>query len=333
MTLQEFDKLLQRYLKGQCTLEEEQRIEKWYASYDKDPSDVLEEHQKILVENRLRRVLNVTPATSSNQRFLTLPYISGIAASVLLLILSVWWVNYDVKETIGPIKSIAKIERVVSNSTQGILLHVLTDGSTAALQPGSEIRYHAERFSDSRDVQLIGEAFFEVKKDKDHPFLVYTGGLITKVLGTSFNVSARKDVKEIVVSVKTGKVSVFTQQGLTQQNAITQEVILTPNQTAIYDTFSEKVVKGLVTDGEKATSAPARKIHFANASILEIFEVLGDQYGIQINLDNADLSACKITTTLADESLFEKLDIICQAIGADYEVIEATVLIEGEGCN
>jgi transmembrane sensor len=333
MTFQEFDQLLKRYLKGQCTPEEAERIEKWYASYDKDTPDILEGPLKTSVEERLWHTLDKTNTASGKRRFLSRPYISGIAAAMLLLILSVWFLNEEIKVSPSPIESKVKTETIVANTTTTVLLHALADGSRVSLQPGSEIRYLSGQFSDIREVKLIGEAFFEVKKDKEHPFLVYTGGLVTKVLGTSFNVSARKDVKEIIVSVKTGKVSVFTQRKHKEQKEVKEEVILTPNQKAIYDTFSDKVVKGLVKGPEKVKTEPAAKIRFTNVSVLEIFQILEDSYGIEIRLDHGNLSACTVTTTLANESLFEKLDIICQAIGADYKVVNASVIIEGKGCN
>lgn len=332
MTYQEFDKLLQRYLKGECTPEEAVLVEKWYASYDKNITNILGDRQKASVEDRLWEALE-TNKRSAKRRVLSRTYISGIAASLLLLVVSLWLLNDDIKAPSSPIESAVRTEKIVSNTGATVIVHALTDGSSVALQPGSEIRYQSGQFSDNREIKLIGEAFFEVKKDKEHPFLVYTGGLVTKVLGTSFNVSARKDVKEIVVSVKTGRVSVFTQQEHKQQKEIKQEVILTPNQKAIYDTFSDKVVKGHVTDPEKAKTERSSKIRFANVSVLEIFQTLEDNYGIEIRLDNANLSACTVTTTFANESLFEKLDIICQAIGADYKVVDASILIEGKGCN
>ena len=84
----------------------------------------------------------------------------------------------------------------------------LQDGSTVILEPGGEFRYN-EKFLNPREVYLSGDAFFEVTKDASRPFLVYANEITTKVLGTSFRIKANQGEKEIVVAVKTGKVSVM----------------------------------------------------------------------------------------------------------------------------
>ena len=84
----------------------------------------------------------------------------------------------------------------------------LHDGSTVILEPGGEVRYN-EKFLNTREVYLSGDAFFEVTKDASRPFLVYANEITTKVLGTSFRIKAKQGEKEIVVAVKTGKVSVM----------------------------------------------------------------------------------------------------------------------------
>lgn len=334
MTFQEFDNLLQRYLKDQCTPEERELVEKWYDSFDNEPANHLSEHQRVVAEERLRQSLNKLNRPTSKQKFLTLPYISAVAAAVLLLIISIWILDDNTEGSTTPAAQevVAETETIITNTTAKALTHILGDGSTATLQPGSEIRYRSAHFSNNRELTLVGEAFFEVKKDKQHPFVVYAGGLVTKVLGTSFIVSAHKGVKEVVVSVKTGKVSVSAQQ-LPKQSKTKQEVILNPNQTAIYDAASDLVVKGQATVHERVDESRAAKAHFANASVLQIFKMLEETYGVEIKLNPEALEACKVTTTLANETLFEKLDIICQAIGAKYEVIDGTILIESEGCN
>lgn len=332
MTFQEFDDLLQRYINGKCTPEESARIEKWYASYDAEMPDILPAHQKIIVEKKLCNAITKTRTLPAKRRFLV-PVLSGVAASLVLLVMSIWWVKDELKLPSTQTQSVIKSETsVIVNNSANTLSETLTDGSTITLQPGSEIRYNPIEFATSRELTLTGEAFFEVRKDSQHPFLVYTGGLVTKVLGTSFTISERKDLKEIVVSVKTGKVSVFPKNVSPPKKEPKQEVILTPNQKAIYDTFSDEVVIGRINEAQKSEIKESSKIHFSNTAATEIFQALQDNYGVKIEFEEGNLEACRITTTLANESLFQKLDIICQAIGADYRVVDGSVLITG-GCN
>ena len=109
----------------------------------------------------------------------------------------------------------------------------LQDGSIVTLEPGSEVRY-TQKFMNHREIFLSGDAFFEVTKDPNHPFFVYANEITTKVLGTSFRVKAKQGEKEIVVAVKTGKVSVFAKSIDDVLNKNGQEITLTPNQQVIY---------------------------------------------------------------------------------------------------
>src|SRR5690606_37685879 len=92
--------------------------------------------------------------------------------------------------------------------------------------------------SGNREVKLTGEAFFEIKKDESRPFLVYAQGIVTKVLGTSFNIRARQGDEKIIVDVKTGKVAVFR-----EKNSNEEPYLLTPNQQVVYDLNSDKIVQ------------------------------------------------------------------------------------------
>ena len=91
---------------------------------------------------------------------------------------------------------------------------VLKDNSHVTLNSKSKISY-PNLFQYNRNIRLEGEAFFEVAKNPDQPFFVYANGLVTKVLGTSFIISAFETEKDVKVVVKTGKVSVFA---LTDEN-------------------------------------------------------------------------------------------------------------------
>ena len=84
----------------------------------------------------------------------------------------------------------------------------LPDGSMVKLNANSRISYLSNFGNDSRDLQLTGEAFFEVQRDESRPFKIFLGDLEVEVLGTSFNVNAYPDQHAASVAVRTGKVAV-----------------------------------------------------------------------------------------------------------------------------
>jgi ferric-dicitrate binding protein FerR (iron transport regulator) len=207
----------------------------------------------------------------------------------------------------------------------------LVDGSKVVLQPGAGIRHAAFLQKDKREVYLQGNAFFEVAKDARRPFYVYSGDLVVRVLGTSFKVATDKESGDITVLVTTGKVAV------TRKTApLPQPLILTTNQIAFYKGHSRDLVQ-LKAEKKDLTpdlipTAPAISFNFDETPVEDIFQTLENAYGIPFHYDKATFSHCVLTTSLADESLEEKIRIICEAIGATYELKEDGIFLEGKPC-
>lgn len=210
----------------------------------------------------------------------------------------------------------------------------LEDGSTVILEKNSKISIPKHFEADKRTVILSGEAFFEIAKNPRRPFYVYANEVITKVLGTSFRVKAFEDDKKITVKVKTGKVSVFSQNKQLLNTPESKGLILLPNQQAIYNRPTDVLSKHLVeTPMPLATSdATALPEYFDEQSVSNILEVIEKRYGVKIIYDEELLSRCVITTRLRDESLYEQLDLICTIIRATYKEVDAQIVFESEGC-
>lgn len=217
------------------------------------------------------------------------------------------------------------------NQTDRSQVVYLVDGSRVILQPGAGIRHAAFLQKDKREVYLEGNAFFEVAKDPRRPFYVYSGDLVVRVLGTSFKVATDKESGDITVLVTTGKVAV------TRKTAPPpQPLILTTNQMAFYKGHSRDLVqlkaekKDLAPD--PTPTAPAISFNFDETPVVDIFQTLENAYGIPFHYDKAVFSHCVLTTSLGDESLEQKIRIICDAIGATYELKEDGVFLEGQPC-
>ena len=210
----------------------------------------------------------------------------------------------------------------------------LEDGSTVILEPGGELRYN-ETFLNSREVYLSGDAFFEVTKDASHPFLVYANEITTKVLGTSFRIKANQGEKEIVVAVKTGKVTVMAnaiRNDVRTKNI--QEVTLTPNQQAIYKRNEHVVVKKIVEEPQVIKEQATIKDSYVNESVVLILKALTESYGVDIRFDQESLSDCTLTSDVIEgEGLFDQLEIVCNALGGTYKMEnDASIVIEANGC-
>ncbi|MEA5460824.1 FecR domain-containing protein [Arcicella sp. LKC2W] len=254
----------------------------------------------------------------------------GVAAAVILVCLTVFLTH----KTSSYNSNLAELKQDViekeNQHREAILVH-LPDGSAVKLAPKSKISYPANFDKDKRVVILLGEATFDIAKDVSRPFLVYANEVTTKVLGTRFNVKAYESMKDIVVSVEEGKVSVYKNKKKTiHENELTG-VILLPNQQAIFDRESDQYNKKLI---QKPTIINANPISFSfnETPIEEVFKRIEIAYGIDIEFDEGLLHGCQVTGTFDNESLFQKLDIITKIIGGSYEVVEGKILINSVGC-
>jgi len=219
-----------------------------------------------------------------------------------------------------------------------VLPVALPDGSSVLLQPHSSISY-SEVFNEARrEVRLSGQAFFEVMKDTARPFYVYSGEMVTKVLGTSFTVSAFEEASSFSVVVKTGKVSVFAQKGKQAgEESPAAAIDLTPFQQAVFDREELSFTRSQIRPSGLAVLAPSaiNFYEFDDTPAPEVFRRLGKAYGVLIELDEQLLSDCALTTTLSDEPLFEKMAILCQAIGpgTSFVLEDDRIRIRSKGCN
>ncbi len=132
-------------------------------------------------------------------------YWRSIAASIVLLIITgSYFFILPVEEN-----TTVEVHSTVIKSTPSGKKSLITlpDGSVVKLNAESYLEY-PEKFSDERQVKLVGEAFFEVQKDSLHPFIVLSGDIQVKVLGTSFNVQAFPFEESMSVAVASGRVLV-----------------------------------------------------------------------------------------------------------------------------
>ena len=163
--------------------------------------------------------------------------------------------------------------------------------------------------------------------------MVYARELTTKVLGTSFSVRSYKYDRNAAVSVRTGKVFVVTSNG-DGSDTDENQVILTPNQRIVYDKVQNRLARSIVE--KPAMVLPAeevRKMRFEAAPVSAIFHAIEKVYGVDVVFDSTMLRQCRLTSVISDGELFNRLDIICKAIGARYELDENRIVIKGTPCN
>jgi ferric-dicitrate binding protein FerR (iron transport regulator) len=355
MNRQAFQELLRRYLQGDCSPDETHLIDQWYARLVQDPGLSLTAHEKKAMEEELWQSIHAqiqepeviaTPGISRQPVFFrkwpVAAWYSGIAA-LLVLAVALTWLVYQkppAEKAIPPVAVFEKGAALVfhENKTTHAQKIMLEDKSEIILTPGSSL-YYPSRFASRREVQLTGDAFFNVARNPHKPFFVYSSNLVTQVLGTSFWVKSRRKDKSIQVEVKTGQVSVYEQiaaKGGKAAHAVPETskgVVLKPNQKAVYFTENRHWETSLV-EQPAVVPAPAAAPAFIyqDTALAEVIRDLEKGFGIEIIMANVQLKACTFTGDLAQLTLYEKLDLVCKSIKASYQIRGTHIVINGKGC-
>ena len=213
----------------------------------------------------------------------------------------------------------------------------LPDESIVELAPDSRIGYSNDfDSSNTRDVYLSGEAFFKVTRNPARPFRVFANEIVTKVLGTNFSVRSFEKDTIIQVTVRTGKVSVYSQVNEAKNSKSNSQpggIILTPNQELVYKKSEQKFQKNLLAyPAEIVPATEQESMLFEEARLEKVFNQLSKKYGINIVYDLELLRNCTVTADLRNENFYRKLDLICKAIAASYEIIDGQIVIVTKGC-
>lgn len=262
----------------------------------------------------------------------------SIAAAILLLIIagSILWLSrtFTSQEKVMAFKNPSVTKEINEGNTPKTVL--LKDGTSILLQPQSTVEYSSVFNFELREVKLTGEAFFDVARDPNKPFLVYTDKLVTKVLGTSFTIRAYQNEGNIQVQVKTGKVSVFTESDVianqSKGNAHLEGVLLTPNQQVIFSRQEVSMIKSLVENPSLLSSSSTQSFEFKDTPLHDVFDALEKGYGIEIIYDEETMKDCALNASLNDMSLYDKLRLICKGVNAQYEILDSHIVITGQGC-
>ncbi|GAB2589620.1 FecR family protein [Spirosoma areae] len=259
------------------------------------------------------------------------------AVAVVLLLLGAGWLGrQQLKSSQTPRKVLTQAGSEWTetlNEANQIMQIQLADGSRVNLQRGARLRYRTELAGAQREVYLTGDAFFCVKKNPKKPFVVYANGLVTKVLGTSFRINAPTDASTVTVDVKTGRVSVYPNQPSRVHDPESKGMVLTPNQKAVFHRDAATLDKLLVES--PSLLIPKKELQlfvFDDAPVARVFGAIERAYGVDVIFDEEVMQHCTLTLSLNDEDLFQKLNVICKVLDAQYKLIDAQIVIYSKGC-
>ncbi len=340
MDEREFRKILKKYRLGQASPEERRLIDVWYdasqqdeVAHERNLNDELGTFYLKIITDRIRKLEVVTHNVTITRQVKFISFFIAIAASLLLFI---WVGQYSIMLLSFTDQTTAKSSpnnwEIKTNSENIARAVRLPDGSNVVLEPNSTIRYLSRFKAAKREVYLDGEGFFEVAHNERQPFVVYAKQVTAKVLGTSFTVRAFKEDKDVIVAVKTGRVSVDTPSD--DHSSVPSNIILMPNQEMIYNQDDRQLAKRIVeTPLPLLPSEEIKRMRFVDAPLKDVLEAIEKIYGVDLVFDEAKFASCVITTSISGGGIYTRLDIISNAIGIKYAVVEDKIVITGRGCN
>lgn len=302
--------LFDKYVSGNCTPEEEAFVRDSFRDQPESEfaqwmetvwNDTNSGTSAAYDKERLFRVIQSRISSGSGKRFMMIG--SRMAAAIALLIISTWIYQHRIfiLDVVDPIAMVEK------KTSAGERLKVqLPDGSIVWMNVLSTVIFPEKFRGEERKIQLLGEAFFEVVKDTDKPFIVITTGVATKVLGTSFNVKAYEK-ENIEVTVSTGKVSVALYDTVAASPIANTGFVLAPDQKIIFNTDNQNF-SGVQKISSKLNAGwKEGKLVFKESSLGEVLSTLERWYGVQFEYENESVSQKRFTATFHEGTSLAKV--------------------------
>jgi ferric-dicitrate binding protein FerR (iron transport regulator) len=193
----------------------------------------------------------------------------------------------------------------------------LSDGSVITMNKHSKLSFSQRILQKERIVEMKeGEAFFQVKPDKDKPFVIHSGDVTITVVGTSFHVKRQEEHTEVIV-----------ESGLVKVEAADREVELKPREKVLIDATSGQFKEEKVTD-RLHNYYLNNQLEMENTPLWRVAEVLEEAYGVEIRVIGDDTRDLRLTTTFKMGQLNDVLEVISETFGISVTKEDAIIIIK-----
>lgn len=309
------EQLIIRYITGKCTPGESLQVERWILE-DKANADAFFEAERIWnlkeegsfarvaeVDKAYRRLQKKLPVRQGMRAFIYSPYLKYAAAALIITLLTV---NIFYQKQ----SSVIAMNTVEVPEGQSVNL-VLSDGTKVCLNSKSCLHYPASFSGKQRNVELEGEAFFDVTPDEQSPFTVKVPAMCIKVLGTTFNVRAYRD-ETTYVTLATGKVEVVTADQ-------TGRLTLNPNEQVSYSKSTGLRLVQVTSDAAYAWKSG--ELAYVDKPLSEIASDLERRFNIPIHIENTSLAQEKFSCRVKNKATLEQvLTLLKTTRRLDYKI-------------
>ncbi|WET01774.1 FecR domain-containing protein [Flavobacterium sp. YJ01] len=279
-----FLQLAKKYEEGTCTPEEKITVESFFDKMQDQSLDIeLSDEKGDEILNKIFLELQVKPKKYTIRKALK---VAAVLVAGLTIAFTV------AKFAFKP----AAITQITAKGEKKEIF--LEDGSVIVLNSNSSITY-PEQFEDTRNIQLVGQAYFKVFRDIKRPFIVQTHDVIVRVLGTSFDINSYEH-HNTKVSVISGKVEVSSPTGKKVQIIKDQQADLIKNSDLQIST----------ENSEDKIAWISNTIMLKNTTLSETVKIIENWYNVDITIENQELNNLTISGKFKDEKLENVLESI-----------------------
>jgi ferric-dicitrate binding protein FerR (iron transport regulator) len=313
MTKEQLTVLTAKCLEGKATAEEKAILEQWYYSFDERELTVeLPMGDEYELEDRMKARIDEMTARRSVRPFLKVIRRLRPAAVIFLVL------------TAG-LLAVFFNSRQVYSAQQHPRFVTLEDGTEVWLNTATKLVYTDLPFLRERRLTLTGEAYFDVAREADKPFIIRSGNMTTQVLGTSFNIKCYPD-EPFNVTVISGKIRL-------EDRKTKVVTVLTSNKQLKYSRHRPPVLA--VVKPETAHAWTRGQLEFYDQSFGEIARTINRKYKVKVIFSNPALEQCMITASFEKESAVGRVvDLLCKINNATYtfSADSSAVTLDGKGC-
>jgi transmembrane sensor len=305
------DQFIAQWVSGVLSADQRSEFETWLKSHPEE-RDFFEEiellwnnSEKIKIKkglsqeerwDRISKELSMQP--ESEQKTFTYSTFWRFASIAAVLLIMIGYYFWQAGRGMVEIKSPRGIHQLVR----------LSDGSQVTLNAESRIEYDRNKWDKKREIILSGEAFFEVMKGKE--FIVKSGFVITRVLGTEFNI--RSGEEQVEVACLSGKVEIASDQ----RDHV--PVILTPGYASmvVYDSIPKDPYR---FDHDQTLGWMKGEFYFNSTPLEEVFSELEKQFNVKVQLKE-EIGDQLFTGVVREGDIHSALDKICLSAGLRYSI-------------
>jgi ferric-dicitrate binding protein FerR (iron transport regulator) len=316
---QNIESVIQNYIQGNATVDEEKMLYLWIKENPENRKMLFREKEMWQASKLGTRELNDIEFENwfelqdrifgPKQKSFRLNQILRIAAIVIFALGAGWFGHYLYSSQIF---SAEQAELKTVQVSKGQIKEVfLADGTHVWLNSDSQISFPSNFTEDNREVELSGEAFFEVTANQDSPFLVKTKNHTVKVTGTRFNICEYPESKIIETTLVEGKVKIITGNFIKD---------LKPGQQSSFNTETAQI-RISEPDFEIYTAWKEGRYDFKNESVCKVFKIIERWWDVKIEYSDEAFKNEKISGVLRRYKPVEQhFEVIRQLIPLEYKI-------------